>query len=294
MATKKSSSTKAKIKTTKKTTSVAKTSTKSAQIKAPLKSVNIMKLRSLHMMSAGVFILLAVLAGFLMGNDSHQLTIGYLSKDILAADKSVLAPAIRSILDVEVRWLLVVIMALSAVLPLLYVTRWEQKYIQAVTKSRTVSWRWFDFGITAALMVEVVALLSGITDIAVLKLIAGLIALSLGLGWIAERQNNVSDRPAWAAYAAGLVAGVLPWVPITVAAIATVVYGSAWSPWYVYALYAVTIAGSVGIACIQSTNYRRRLAAWQQNYLIVERNYLAVNLLTKAAFGLVLIIGLLK
>lgn len=293
MATKKSSSTKAKTKTTKKTTA-AKASVKTSQVKASTKVVNVLKLRSLHMMSAGVFILLAIVAGLFMGNDSHQLTIGYLSKDILAADPNTLAPAVRSLMDVEVRWLLVVIMLLSAVVPLLYLTSWEQKYVQAVTKTRTVSWRWFDFAVTAALMVEVVALLSGITDIAVLKLIAGLIALSLGLGWIAERQNNATDQPAWAAYMASLVAGVLPWLPIAVAAVATVIYGSAWSPWYVYALYAVTIAGSLGIASIQYKDYQRSKPAWQQNYLIVERNYLVVNLLTKAAFGIVLIVGLLK
>lgn len=253
-----------------------------------------LKLRSLHMVSVGVFILLAILAGMFMGNDSRQLTISYLTEDILAADPNVLAPAIRSVYDVEIRWLLVAILVLSSILPLLYLTSWEKKYIQAVTKSRTVPWRWIDFAVTAALMVEMVALLSGTQDIVVLKLLAGLIALSLGLGWIAERQNNGVAKPAWAVYTAGVVAGTLPWLLIAVSAIATVVYGSAWSPWYVYALYAVTIAGSVALACIQFTNYRRRLAAWQQNYMIVERNYLAVNLLTKAAFAIVLIVGLLK
>lgn len=293
MATKKSSTTKAKTKTTK-NTSAAKTSAKSVQAKAPGKSVNVLKLRSLHMVSAGVFILLAILAGMFMGNDSRQLTVSYLTKDILAADPNVLAPAIRSIYDVEIRWLLVAILVLSSILPLLYLTSWEKKYIQAVTKTRTVPWRWVDFAVTAALMVETVALLSGTHDIVVLKLIAGLIALSLGLGWIAERQNNGVAKPAWAVYTTGLVAGALPWLLIAVSAVATVVYGSAWSSWYVYALYAVTIAGSVALACIQFTNYRRRLAAWQQNYMVVERNYLAVNLLTKAAFATVLIVGLLK
>jgi hypothetical protein len=293
MATKKSSTTKAKTKTTNKT-SAAKTTTKATQAKAPAKTVNVLKLRSLHMTSAGVFILLAILAGMFMKSDSYQLTIGYLTKDILAADQTVLAPAIRSVYDVQVRWLLVVILVLSAVLPLLYLTSWEKKYTQAVTKSRTVVWRWIDFAVTAALMVETVALLSGVQDIVVLKLIAGLIALSLGLGWIAERQNNGATKPAWAVYTAGVVAGVLPWILIAVSAIATVVYGSAWSPWYVYALYAVTVAGSAALACIQFANYRRRIAAWQQNYLVVERNYLAVNLLTKAAFAIVLITGLMR
>src|SRR5262245_23678495 len=102
MATKKST-TKAKTKTTGKKTSAAKTSKKASaaakttknssvkkadkkvvtskieQPKVATKEVNIPRLRSLHMMSAGLFVLLALAATFLMKNTSLQVTIGHLA-----------------------------------------------------------------------------------------------------------------------------------------------------------------------------------------------------------------------
>ncbi len=297
MATKKSSTTKAKIKTSAKKTTAAKTTSKPAPAKvvsSPPKAVNIQKLRSLHIMSVGVFLLLAILAGMLMNHQSHPLTIGYLTKDILSAHEATLAPAVRSVYDVEIRWLVVGIMLLSTVLPLLYLGRWEKKYTDALNTKRTVPWRWIDFAVTAALMVETTALLSGVQDVVALKLIGGLIGVSLWLAWIAEKQNDGAGQPVWSSYVAGVISGALPWVLIGVSAVSTVIFGAVWSPWYVYALYAALIAGAVSLACIQFKNYQQKLTAWHENYLVVERNYLAVNLLTKAAFGIILIVGLLK
>lgn len=290
MATKKSS-TKAKTKTTKKS-SAAKATSKTTPI-SPSKAVNIMKLRSLHIMSVGIFILLAILAGMFMGDDSRQLTIGYLTKDILATDQTVLAPAARVIFDVEVRWLLAIILVLSAVLPLLYLTKLEKRYTELLSTGRVVPLRWVNFAVTGALMTEVVALLSGVQDIMVLKLIAGLMAIAYLLSWIAEWHYKFT-HPAWRTYAIAIASAVLPWIVIAGSAVATIIYGSTSSPWYVYALYAVMLASIFSIFCIQFTDYRHKKAAWEANYLIVERNYLAVDILTKTAFGLILIVGLLK
>lgn len=303
MATKKTS-TKAKTKTTKTAAKTGKKTAAATAKKSPtkalkaanvnkrsIKEINLPRLRSLHMMSAGIFVLLAVAAGLLMSTQSYQMSVSYLTQDELTGT---LAPAMRSIYDLEIRWLLVATLLLSVVLPVLYLTKLQKRYETQLQNNRFVPWRWLDFGITGALIVGILALLNGVQDFMALKLVGGVVFVSFLLGWIAERQNNSAKKPVWAPYGIAVLAGIMPWALIAVSAVSTVVYGSVWAPWYVYAALASGLAGFAALYYIQFTDIRKKRTAWQNNYLIVERNYLAVNALTKTALAIILIVGLLQ
>ena len=151
-------------------------------------------------------------------------------------------------------------------------------------------YRWFDLGITGALIMEVVALLSGVNDLMVLKMVGGAVFVTGMLGLIAERQNNSTSKPVWSAYLTSLFSGVLPWFLIASYAVGTVVYGSVRAPWYVYAVYAAFAGGWLLIAANEHKQYRK-VGAWA-NYMVVERNYVVLSLLTKVAFAAILIAGL--
>jgi hypothetical protein len=301
MATTTKKSPKAKTKTTKaasttKKSSVKKTAPKATASKASTKVSSVRKvevtlgsLRRLHLVSVGLFTLLAVAAGFMMNSATQQLTLGHLTKDELASTTStVLAPAVQPIYDVEVRWLVVGVLALSIVMPLLYLTKLKGRYSDYLTRSRMLPLRWIDFAVTGALMTEVAALLSGVSDIPTLKLMGGLVATTAVLGLIAERQNNAADRPVHSAYYTGLFTGLLPWVAIGAYAVSTVVYGTASVPWHVYALYAALLGGFL----LQARNQHMEFG--HGNYLIVERNYTVISALTKLAFAVILIVGLAR
>jgi hypothetical protein len=251
--------------------------------------VTLGSLRRLHLFSIGLFAVLAVAAGFMMNSATQQLTLGYLAKDELASTSgTVLASATQSIYDVEVRWLVVGVLALSMIMPLLYLTKLKGRYNEYLTRSRMLPLRWIDFAVTGALMTELVALLSGASDIATLKLIGGLVATTAILGLIAERQNNVVNRPVHSAYYTSLLTGLLPWAAIGTYAVSTVVYGTASMPWHVYALYAALLGGFL----LQARNQHMEFG--HGNYLIVERNYTVISALTKMAFAAILIVGLAR
>lgn len=308
MATKKSTTSKAKTNTRKaaaKTTRPSSTRAHAARSAAKGNSTTakaavvhavateprsvIRRLLELQRISVGVFILLALLAGYFMKSTTINTTLGYLTHDDLASKTStVFAPAVHGIYDVNLRWVVVVIMVLSAVLPLLWTFRWRRQY-EVNIDAEAMPQRWIDYAITSALMVETVALLSGIHDIMTLKVLAGMIVLSGGLAWLADRENRLADKAKWSAYVFSFVAGALPWVMIAVTAIATYFYGMIRSPWYVYALYAAVLLGFILTAWVQRRHYKR---ANQWKFGMVERNYTLINLLTKAAFAIILIVGL--
>jgi Ca2+/Na+ antiporter len=299
--TKKSPKAKTKMSANTSKTSAAKartvkaTSTKKVSASKPVKTVsirgvNLGKLRSLHMMAASIFVLLAVVAGVIMSSASYQLTLGHLAKDdLVSTNNTVFAPAVQAVYDLQLRWAVVGIMLLSAVLPILYLTKLQNRYADYLQNTRMVPWRWLDLGITMALMTEVAALLSGVADIATLKLIGGVTLVAFVLGMIAERHNNKSDRVVRSAYFAGVFGTALPWLLIASYAVGTVVYGAVRSPWYTYALYAVLLVGACIVLSTQHKQFSRK-GKWA-DYMMVERKYVAVSMLTKAAFAIILIVG---
>jgi hypothetical protein len=318
MATKKST-TKAKTNTAKKTTRATKTTPKNSRtlvaktsakkttsaaakaktvgtrkasvvtVKKPGIRTPYERLRGLHLISAGLFALLAVAAGYFIKDTTFGLWLNHLTNDDLASrTTTVFAPAVRGVYDLNLRWATVGLLAISAILPLLWATRWRRQY-QVNLDAEAMPQRWVDLAITSAIMVEIIALLSGYHDIMTLKLVGGLVAITCLLGWLADKQNRKADRVDWSAYAISLVTGVLPWLLIAVTAVTTYIFGIVRSPWYVYALYATTLLGFGAIAWNQRQHYRR---ANQWKYEVVERNYVLLNLFVKAAFALILIAGL--
>lgn len=314
MATRKTT-TKAKTKTTSRSstkarTAAAKTAAKTTKAKAarpaatkkttvkaaarPIKTArktDMKTLRTILLAKALLFAGLAVAAGLLMNSATYALTVGYQAKDELISltqGKTAFVHATQGVLDVEIRWLVVAIMGISALFSLLAATRMRPKY-EASVASGISSPRWISLGITTALMVEVIALLSGISDIMTLKVVAGLMLATCTLAWIIEKRNVQAGRPVWSEYVVSLFVGTLPWLLIGSYALTTWVYGLVRYPWFVYALIASTLVGFT----LLSANQYKKISGWTNN-VIVERNYLLIGTLTKVAFAVILIIGFQK
>lgn len=300
--------TKAKTKTTKKPAAKARTaaakttrSTKTtkavkpvatkvtAKKKAAVLSTN--SLRKLNLLKAFVLAGLAVAAVFLMNSATYAVTVGYQAKDeliSLTAGKTAFVHGSQGLVDVQVRWLVIIILGLAALFSLLSATRMRDKF-EASLKSGVSPMRWVGWGITSALMVEVIALISGVSDIWVLKIVAALMLITCGLAWVSEKRGVQAGRPIWSEFVISLFTGALPWVLIGGYAVGTWVYGLIRYPWFVYALYATTIVGFV----LLTGNQYKRISGWK-NALVLERNYLMIGLATKAAFGVILILAFQK
>lgn len=311
MATTKKS-TKAKTKTTRAkaapkkatTKTAAKTSNKKTTSKAAVKAEvvkqpkaqkkNILAsiaLNKIYMASVAVYVLIAGAAAYFMSSASYQISLGYLAKDELASVKeTVFAPAFQGIYDVEIRWVVIAVAVLSLVMPLLYLTR-LRAYNREAIKRKVMATRWIEMAVVGALMLETVALLSGVTDIGTLKLVGGLMMVTCVLGWMAEKRTAEAGRPATAKYLLSMVTGLLPWVIIALYAICTPVYGGVRYTWFVYALYAVMLIGGG----IMGTVQRKALVGQGsfKDYENAEKGYSLTSLLIRTAFSVVLIVGLM-
>ena len=283
-------STKSSTKATK--VSKATKSKKTTVVKADTKSIAkpaTVKLQNLNLLSGILGLALAVAAGFLMNSSTYQIFAGLLSKDALASKtETVFAPAVRAVFDLELRWVVVGILLVSAVIPLMAATKKRKMYEESLAKKVMLP-RWIEMAIVSALMVEVIALLSGVQYGMTLKLIGGFVIVTALLGYFWEKQTAKSDSSAKATYILSLFTGTLPWVVIACYAINTQIYGMVRYPWYVYALYATTIIAFLGYARNQMRYSRAYI-----NYETTEKSYLRLSIFAKTSFALILIIGLYK
>lgn len=288
---KKTVKTPVKTKKTKKTAKLATTaqrlSTKNIQNRQ-LQSVN-----SLHKLIIAGNLTATVLVMALMAPVVLPITVSYLTKDVLLSDiGTVFVPAERVLLDIDLRWILVGLLLSGALYSLLLLTRWRANYTKAL-EGRVWGWRWVYLALSCGLLTGLVAVLTGIYDVFTVKLMILLTAAGLAFAWLHERQNERKTRgPAVAIYLLGLASVLIPWKFIGWHALFTTVYGLERLPWYVYAAQVVATLGVVLIFVnlwLSKSNARSR---WTPDYATVERNYLAVALLTQLACAAILVIGL--
>lgn len=287
----KKTTTKLKAKTTK-TTKAAKVTKKTvtkAVAKPTVKANSRFSLSRINLIGGLVLVVLAVLAGVLMNSATYELTVNYLTADKLAG--GVIVPAYRHFIDVEYRWLLVAILGLSAVGPLLHVTRMKQTYTSAV-KSKVMPWNWAEQAVLQALLGLLVVTLVGFQDITTVKLFAvGLFVVSL-LSWYAEKEFLVNKAAALRTHLFAAITGLVLVLFMAMPLLFTYVYGQVRAPWYVYAATAAFVL-TLGLNRFNQYNYLRGYKSWK-SYEVVERNHLLIGFVSKLAIAVILIVGFAK
>ena len=247
------------------------------------------KLRRLNILSGVLGLALAVAAVFLMSKTTAQIFTGLMTNDGLASSTgTVFVTGIHSVFDLQLRWAVVGIMLVSAIIPLMSATRKRKMYEESVAKKVNVA-RWLELGVVTGLMIEIVALLSGVSDLSALKMMGALLVISAVLGWFWERQLAKSDNDSKSTYILSALTGIIPVVVIAGYALNTYLYGMVRYSWFVYALYATTLLVLMGYARNSMLYGKGKI-----NYEVNERNYLRWSIFAKVTFALILIAGLYK
>ncbi len=142
--------------------------------------------------------------------------------------------------------------------------------------------RWIEYSISASIMVVLIAMLTGITNLYALIGLFGVNTAMILFGWLMERFNP-PDRPVtWWPFAFGCVAGAVPWIAITMAIVTSSREGDG-VPGFVYGIFVSLFALFNCFAVNQWLQYRR--AGRFANYLFGEKVYLVLSLVAKSALA---------
>jgi hypothetical protein len=140
--------------------------------------------------------------------------------------------------------------------------------------------RWLEYSLSSSVMIVIIAALAGIQEIGTLVAIFGVNAAMNLFGWSMESANQGRAKTQWNHYIFGVVAGIVPWVVITIALwSAATEPGAAAIPAFVWAIF-VSLFISFNIFAITMILQYRRIGRWR-DYLTGEKTYMFMSLFAK-------------
>jgi hypothetical protein len=141
--------------------------------------------------------------------------------------------------------------------------------------------RWWEYSISASLMIVVIAILPGMYDLGSLILIFFLNATMLLFGLIMEMYERPGDRVNWTAFYFGSLAGLVPWAVIGLYLWAPGANGD--PPGFVYGIFFSLLVWYSLFAVNMWLQYRR-IGPWR-DYLFGEMGYMVLSLTAKSALA---------
>lgn len=196
------------------------------------------------------------------------------------------APAPETWLDVPLGPAVAVFLLLAAAdHALVAAPRVHRRYEELLRRGRN-PFRWTEYSLSATVMVLLIALVCGVTDVTALIGIAGANIAMILFGLRMERVNDQSEGVVdWEPFAFGCVVGALPWVALLVAV------GGAQReappgqgvPGFVWAIVVSLFVLFFSFAVVQLLQYRR--VGRFRDYVTGEQAYLVLSLVAKSALA---------
>lgn len=189
-------------------------------------------------------------------------------------------PELTTLFDVRFAWGVAAFVFLSALAHFLIVSpgvfSW---YIRNLGRQRNYA-RWIEYSLSASLMVVLIALLTGISDVAALLALFGVNAAMILFGLLMEHYEE-PGHPNWLSFTFGCIAGAVPWVAIAI---------YFWSPGleanppgFVYGIF-ISLFIFFNVFALNMWLQYRRIGPWR-DYLYGERAYILLSLVAKSALA---------
>jgi hypothetical protein len=140
--------------------------------------------------------------------------------------------------------------------------------------------RWIEYALSSSLMVVLIAMLTGIADVAALIAIFGVNAAMILFGLLMEHYEE-PGRPNWLPYGFGVLAGAVPWVVIGLYLWSPTIQAE--PPVFVYAIFGSLFVFFNAFAVNMVLQYRR-IGPWR-DYLFGETVYVLLSLVAKSALA---------
>ncbi|MGA0220039.1 MAG: heliorhodopsin HeR, partial [Ilumatobacteraceae bacterium] len=141
--------------------------------------------------------------------------------------------------------------------------------------------RWVEYSLSSTLMIILIAMVFGISDIAALLGLAGANAAMILFGWIMEVVNRPGQPVWWSPFWFGCIAGGVPWVVLFI-----YVIGPSGQPEFPAFVWGILISLFIffNLFALNQWLQYRGVGRWS-DYLYGERVYLVLSLTAKSALA---------
>jgi hypothetical protein len=138
--------------------------------------------------------------------------------------------------------------------------------------------RWIEYAVSSSLMIVLIAMLCGISDVAALMAIFAANASMILFGLLMEKYES-PGRPNWLSYLFGCFAGIVPWLAVFVYVWSPGLDGPA-PPTFVYGIIA-SLFVFFNIFALNMILQYKRVGPWR-DYVFGEKTYITLSLTAKA------------
>lgn len=246
------------------------------------------KLRKLNLIMAGVHAAQGVAVLLLARSFSITLTTGYLFFD--HATKT-LQPAAAAVAQVSLPHLVADFFFVSALAHLIIGTVGYQAYTKGLAKGIN-KFRWFEYAVSASIMIVAISMLVGIYDVAILAGAFALTAIMNLMGLVMEVHNQSTSKTNWLSYKIGALAGIIPWAVIAYYFYASAHYGGSRPPTFVYWIF-VSIFLFFSCFALNMFLQYKKVGKWK-DYRYGELVYICLSLFAKSALAWQVFAGTLR
>lgn len=246
-----------------------------------------------NLVLAGLHFIQGVAVVLLSTNNSLPVNTSFLTLDTLASQSGnpVLVTASRHLFDINLAYLVALFFFISAAAHLIIATVYRTTYEDNLKKGINKA-RWYEYSVSASVMMVSIALLSGVYDLSTLLAIFALDFIMNMMGLVMEVWNQKSGKTTWLSYSIGCVAGIVPWVIFAIYVFGASVYGSGQIPTFVYWIYASMFVFFSSFALNMLLQYKK-VGKWA-DYLYGERVYMILSLVAKSALAWQIFFGSLR
>lgn len=185
------------------------------------------------------------------------------------------------VLEFRVAWGVAAFLFLSAIAHFVVIGpgTWE-RYTRGLREGRNY-YRWVEYAFSSTLMVVLIALLTGIVDIAALIPIAGVNAAMILFGLLQEKYETPGDGTGLTAYWFGCIAGVVPWLAIGWYLVSPGFESEV--PGFVVGIFVSLFLFFNSFAVVMVLQ-QRQVGKWR-NYAVGEMTYVTLSLVAKSALA---------
>ena len=165
----------------------------------------------------------------------------------------------------------------------------NKQYNEGLKKNINIA-RWIEYAFSSSIMMVVISLLVGISDIAALIVIFILNAMMIFFGWMMELHNQTTEKTNWTSFIFGCFAGIGPWIAV---AIYLANPGSTdHPPTFVYWIF-FSIFLFFNIFAVNQVLQYKKVGKWS-DYLYGERAYVILSFVAKSVLAWQVFAGTLR
>jgi hypothetical protein len=187
-------------------------------------------------------------------------------------------PTVHKLGEFPLGWGVFAFMAISAAALLIIASPGVFGWYKRNLMERRNYGRWIEYSISSSLMIVLITMICGVTDLAAMIAIFGVNASMILFGALMEKYEK-PGKPSWLAFLFGCFAGVIPWIAVLIY-VWSPGFGDAQAPGFVFGIIA-SLFVFFNIFAVNMVLQYKQVGRWR-DYLFGEKVYIILSLTAKA------------